>query len=88
MTEISFNKSFVKSLKKLLKQDQSFEKRLKEKLNIFIDNPFNPILKTHKLSGKLKELYSFSIEFDLRILFYFYENKAVFIDIGRHADVY
>jgi mRNA-degrading endonuclease YafQ of YafQ-DinJ toxin-antitoxin module len=46
-------------------------------------------LKTHKLSGKLKELWSFSVDYDERILFYFIEDeKAVFVDIGSHDEVY
>jgi mRNA-degrading endonuclease YafQ of YafQ-DinJ toxin-antitoxin module len=41
------------------------------------------------LRGKLKDLWSFSIEFDLRVVFYFEEEKeCVFIDIGTHEEVY
>ncbi len=46
-------------------------------------------LKTHKLSGRLQELWSFSVEYDLRIVFYFAEeNKVVLVDIGTHDEVY
>ncbi|MFQ5632984.1 MAG: type II toxin-antitoxin system YafQ family toxin [bacterium] len=46
-------------------------------------------MRTHKLSGKLKGLWSFSIEYDLRIVFYFAdESKAIFVDIGTHNEVY
>jgi len=40
------------------------------------------------MSGKLKGLYSFSVEYDCRIIFYFFDDKAVLIDIGKHDDVY
>ena len=52
-------------------------------------NPYDPSLKTHKLSGKLQEFWSFSIDYDERVLFYFTEDeKAVFVDIGSHDEVY
>lgn len=60
-------------------------------LEVFIIDPFNSRLKTHKLSGKLKDLWSFSIDQDLRVVFYFTKDKpkkAVFVDIGNHDEVY
>ncbi|MEQ9236866.1 MAG: plasmid stabilization protein [Coleofasciculus sp. E2-BRE-01] len=55
----------------------------------FTVDPFEPSLKTHKLSGKLKDLCSFSVDYDERVLFYFTEDgKAVFVDIGSHDEVY
>jgi mRNA interferase YafQ len=54
MIEIFFEKSFIKSFKKYLKQLPALESLVKEKIQIFKIDPYNPILKTHKLSGKLK----------------------------------
>lgn len=46
-------------------------------------------LRTHRLSGKLKELWSFSVEYDVRVIFFFEgKDKAVFVDIGSHDEVY
>lgn len=42
-----------------------------QKLELFINDPFHPQLRTHKLSGNLKDLWSFSIEYDLRVVFHF-----------------
>ena len=61
------------------------------RLEHFMENPFSDNLKTHKLSGKLKGAWSFSIAYDLRIVFYFTKDKpkqAVFVDIGKHDEVY
>ena len=88
MIEIAFENSFLRALKKILKRDSSFEIILKEKIRIFQTNPYDPVLKTHKLSGKLNDLLSFSIDYDIRIIFYIYQNKAVFLDIGKHNNVY
>lgn len=42
-----------------------------------------------KLSGKIKDLWSFSIEYNQRAVFYFIDpDKIVFIDIGNHDQVY
>jgi addiction module RelE/StbE family toxin len=58
-------------------------------VELFKNNPFDPKLRTHKLSGKLKDLWSFSIEYDLRVIFSFAEqNKVIFVDIGGHKEVY
>ena len=53
---------------------------------IFRNNPFNQRLKTHKLHGRLKDLWSFSIDNNYRIIFRFYKTKEVviFIDVGTH----
>jgi mRNA-degrading endonuclease YafQ of YafQ-DinJ toxin-antitoxin module len=60
-------------------------------LELFIYDPFDSKLKTHKLSGKLKRLWSFSIEYDLRVVFFFTDEKprkAIFVDLGTHDEVY
>jgi mRNA-degrading endonuclease YafQ of YafQ-DinJ toxin-antitoxin module len=37
----------------------------------------------------MKGLWSFSVEYDQRVLFYFTDDgNAVFIDIGNHNEVY
>jgi addiction module RelE/StbE family toxin len=87
--EVSFSASFKRAFKKRIKGNSNLEARFWQKLEQFIKEPFDPSLKTHKLSGKLKDLWSFSIDYDERIVFYFIEDeKAVFVDIGSHDEVY
>ncbi|MBE9015590.1 type II toxin-antitoxin system mRNA interferase toxin, RelE/StbE family [Chroococcidiopsis sp. CCALA 051] len=87
--EVSFSSSFKRAFKKRIKSDVDLEARFWQKLEQFIIAPFAPSLKTHKLSGNLKEFWSFSIDYDQRVLFYFTEDgKAVFVDIGSHDEVY
>jgi addiction module RelE/StbE family toxin len=89
MIEISFSNSFKKSFRKTIKNDINLENKFWDKINIFINDPFERSLKTHKLSGKLKDLWSFTVEFDLRVIFYFEDkSKVVFTDIGTHEEVY
>jgi mRNA-degrading endonuclease YafQ of YafQ-DinJ toxin-antitoxin module len=76
-------------IKKWIKQNPSKAKLLKEVIELFILNPFHPLLKTHKLKGKLKECYAFTVEYDRRIIFYFEdESHAVLIALGSHDEVY
>ncbi len=88
--EVSFSNCFKKVLKKRIEGTAS-EDIFWEKLEVFISPPFDPKLKTHKLSGRLKGSWSFSIDYDMRVVFYFTKDKpqkAVFVDIGNHNEVY
>ena len=89
MIEIAFSSSFKRAFKKKIASDPDVEARFWEKVEAFKSNPFDPKLRTHKLSGKLKDLWSFSVEYDLRVIFYFVDSHRVyFIDIGAHKEVY
>jgi mRNA-degrading endonuclease YafQ of YafQ-DinJ toxin-antitoxin module len=87
--EVSFSSSFKRAFKRRIKGNVELETRFWQKLEQFTIDPFEPSLRTHKLSGKLKDFWSFSVDYDERILFYFTEQeKAVFVDIGSHDEVY
>ena len=83
--EVQYKPSFVREFKKLPKevQDEAFQK-----ITLFQDVKNHESLKVHKLKGRLKDFYSFSITYSHRIVF-MYENKniAVFLAVGDH-DVY
>jgi len=88
--DISFSISFQKAFRKRIKGTGN-EDLFWVVLNLFINNPFDDKLRTHKLSGKLKSLWSFSIDYNLRIVFFFTKDKpakAVLVDIGTHDEVY
>ena len=79
---ICYTSKFERVYKKLsLKEKLIAEKREK----IFLKDPFDPQLRTHKLKGKLKGMLSFSLTYSQRVLFNFYEeNEVIFYDIGNH----
>jgi toxin HigB-1 len=69
--------------------ESNFLEKFKESIEIFKVNPFDSRLKTHKLSGNLKELYSFSLDYNYRVIFSFFESdRVIFEDIGTHEQVY
>jgi len=65
---IRTSSKFRKSYKKLLK---SIKDMAKEKEKIFRTNPFDARLNTHKLHGKYKECWAFTIADQYRIIFFF-----------------
>lgn len=89
--EVSFSSQFVKSYQKGAGSGAISKVAFRNALEIFKANPFDVRLKTHKLSGKLKGLWSFSITYDIRVVLYFSEDKppkAIFVNIGNHDEVY
>jgi addiction module RelE/StbE family toxin len=81
MIKIYFHPQFKKSYKKLT---LTIKKKAEIKEKIFRKNPFHPSLKTHKLKGKLKDIWSFSVDNKYRIIFIFDNNDVIFLDIGGH----
>lgn len=80
--KIYYSSRFFKSLQNLPLKNK---KLVLQRERIFRNNPSDPRLRTHKLKGRLKNLYSFSITHSERILFEFVnKNEILFIDIGGH----
>ncbi len=88
--EVSFSNSSKKSFKKNI-QSVDIDADFWIRFEWFIADPFDSRLRTHKLSGKLNGMWSFSLDYNLRVVFFFTEEKpkrAVFVDIGNHDQVY
>lgn len=82
---ISVSSKFKKSYRKL---PNNVKGKAKEKEEIFRANPFDSRLDTHKLHGKYKEYWAFTVLGQYRIMFAFINSDGVdFINIGTH-DIY
>lgn len=89
MITIKFSKAFQRAYKKLVKRSPDKSILILEKILVFQSSPFHSSLSTHKLSGSLKDFYSFTVENDIRILFtYFKDDEVIFEAIGSHDEVY
>ena len=87
--KVAFSSSFKRAYKKRIKGQKEKEEAFFKKMEIFIDEPYHPQLRTHKLSGQLKDLWSFSIDYNIRVIFYFVdEQHVIFENIGTHDEVY
>lgn len=83
--DIRVSSKFRKSYKKLPK---NIKEKAKEKEQIFRVNPFDARIDTHKLHGKYKEYWAFTVINQYRIMFAFIgSDKVDFINIGTH-DIY
>ena len=85
---------FQRSLKKLLKKSPELKDKFDVVLDLMSVDPFSPSLKSHKLSGKLKDSWSCSVAYDCRITFCFEQDPEtesdiiILLDIGSHDEVY
>ncbi len=79
---IQYTISFKKRYEKL---PLGIKIHAESKTRLFKENPFHSSLKTHKLHGKMKEFWGFSVSYDYRIIFEFMDDSSVrFNDIGTH----
>jgi proteic killer suppression protein len=90
MYQFKVSRNFEKKLKKFIKKHPDLKSILKEKFQILQENPFDPRLRTHKLTGNLKDFYSFCLTYEYRIVIKIYlkEKLIKFYAIGAHGEVY
>ncbi|MCB1864642.1 MAG: plasmid stabilization protein [Chromatiales bacterium] len=81
---------FDRRARKFLSRHPDLRPHLAETLEKLSADPFDPSLRLHPLSGKLRGLqairltYSYRITLTLQIL----EHEILLLDIGSHDDVY
>jgi len=80
--KIKYSPKFERDYKKL---PGKIKDLIEENEKIFLKNPFDKKLKTHKLSGKLKGFWAFSVDYEYRIIFEFVDkNTACLHFVGTH----
>lgn len=82
---ITLHKKFLRKYKKLNNKDK---KRFKERRNLFLTNPFDPVLNNHQLNGKYSKYRSINISGDLRVLYEEKDNGIVFSTIDSRSNLY
>lgn len=83
--KIYYSSKFAREYKRLSNRAKDLAE---EKEKIFRKDPFDPMLKTRRLSGRIKDFWSFSIDHRHRIIFEFVGKKVVwFHSVGKH-DIY
>jgi len=81
--EIYYSSKFAREYKKL---PLKIKKRAEAAEKLFRENPLHPKLRTHKLKGRLKEFWSFSIDEKYRIIFEFQQKNLIwFHSVGDHS---
>ena len=82
---IQYKPLFVRQYKKLPKL---LQEEIREKISLLQENPEHPFLKTHKLKGKLKGVYSASVNYNFRMLFEYEDKKTIVLLVLGDHDVY
>ena len=82
--KIIYSVKFQHALKKF---PLALVEKVIERTILFEKNIFDSRLNTHKLHGKLKNLWSFSVNEKYRVLFQFGKNKkeVILLDVGDHG---
>ena len=79
---IRFTSKFRKAYKKMPKMVKI---KAEEKEKIFLNNQFDSSLDTHKLHGKYRDYWAFTVTGQYRIMFSFANSGIIdFINIGTH----
>ncbi len=60
---------------------------LRASLRRFASDPFDPLLRTHKLKGELSDYWAFSVDHDLRVLLRWDGDTCVLVALGGHDEV-
>lgn len=86
MLEILVAEEFEKNYQNLPK---IVRKKAEKQESLFRKDPFYPSLRTEKLEPKSKQIWSFRIDQEYRILFKFINsNKVIFLTCGHHNWIY
>ena len=85
--QVSYSHKFIKQFKKC---PDNIKQAFKDRLVVFMENEFNPILNNHCLGGKLKDYRSINITGDWRSIFKKLDSGdvVIFIMIGTHSQLY
>lgn len=88
--KLIYTDSYIKKAKRFVKEHPELLTQYEKTLKILEINPNHPSLRLHPLKGKLKDLYSVSINISYRITleFYFNDKEIVLVNVGHHDDVY
>ena len=79
---------YRRAYKTFVKKHPELEHKIREKLEFLQNNPQDPLLKTHHLSGRLKRLQSFSISYEYRVVFKIEGDNIYLLNIGSYDEVY
>jgi len=86
MIKAVYTSRFFKSARKL---PPSIQNKLASRLEILQENPFNSLLHSKSLTGKLVGFYSFRVTRDWRVIFCFMNPEIIkLIDVAHRKDIY
>lgn len=86
---VSLSPRLEQEILKITSKDAKLLVEIQKQLKFFKQNPKHPSLRTHKLSGNLKDSYSISITKSLRMIYTKNPDGSIyFFKLGTHEEVY
>ena len=85
---IYFDRVFVRHYQKRVLKNKKLHTLYKIALTLFTENPAHPKLKNHKLKGKMKSRRAFFIDDNCRVIYIEESGYFLFLDVGKHDEVY
>ena len=83
--QVVFHKNFKKQTKKF----KTLKTKIEQRLFLFMQDPFNPILNNHPLIGKYKGYRSINITADYRAVYEsINDDLALFVTLDKHSNLY
>lgn len=79
---------FLKNYRNRIIPYPTIDRRFEERLRLLLQDPKNPILKDHGLTGKKRTFRAFSITGDIRVIYRIEGEVIRLYDIGNHNQVY
>ena len=88
--KLLFTEQYEKRLRKFIKKHPELLSQYEKTIRLLEVNPHHPSLRLHRLSGKLSDLHSVSINISYRITLelIIIDKKIIPIEIGSHDEVY
>ncbi len=88
--KLIYTKSYIKRASKFAKKHPELLSQYEKTLKLMEIDPNHPSLRLHSLKGKLKDLYSISINISYRITLEFFvtEKEIILVNVGHHDEIY
>lgn len=84
--KIFLHKNFTKKYAKLRQNEKV---KFKERRNLFLKDPYDPLLNNHALTGKHTGSRSINVTGNLRVVYdIIHKDSVLFIDIDTHSNLY
>ena len=88
--ELVFTESYTRRAVRFLRKHPELRNQYQKTLELLELNPQHPSLRLHKLSGRLSDLHSVSINlsYSITLEFLVEGDRILPVNIGKHEDVY
>ena len=83
MLNLFYTPNFVREYSRL---PRSLQEEVKEPIALFRTDPRHTFLRTHKLTGKMRNKWSFRVNYEFRVVFcYDSKNVVALLSVGNHS---